>query len=314
VARRSRRPSFLENLSAVFIAGVILVTMVLHVGLGVAPEDAARLAVVGVAAMLSVSVLSMAATMARQAIHHQSRRRAAKKPIKGRHRVPRGLIRRIDRRAGKRIRQYGAHLARKRNNCWNPDAPGKIDQAKWIKEQDDFIDDILLEGVREPHRTAILRRNGLVAGWRRRIEAAVNEHDHDRASAGAGLDFRPGMDGFEYEAYCARVLTEAGWKVWNKGDTGDQGVDLVAERRDMIVAIQCKRYRSAVGNSAVQEIFAGRLTVSPKAYAAVCSNAEYTRSAKELAETTGVYLLQHDDLPKLHDLIARHADPLKEAA
>jgi restriction system protein len=145
----------------------------------------------------------------------------------------------------------------------------------------------------------------LIAAWRRRIDAAANEADRSRANIGKGLHFQPGMEGFEYEAFVSRILTDAGWKVWNKGDSGDQGVDVVAEGFGVIVAIQCKRYQGSVGNSAVQEIYAGRLIIDPRARAAVCSNAEYTRSAKQLAAATGVLLMHHDDLPNLKQLVEK---------
>ena len=309
MARRSRQgPSFLETLAGVFIAGVVLASLVLTLGLGVEVTDAFRLAIVGVGAMLSVSVLSLGATLARRAVSGGSSK------TKLRNRVPIGLARRVDRRAGKKIRQHAHELSRQRGRCAAAGNYGVVDGAKWRREQDTFIDTVLLQGVKDKYKTALKRRARLINGWRRRIDAAANRCEHERASAGVGLDFRPGMDGFEYEAYCARVLTDAGWKVSNKGDTGDQGVDLIAQRKDMIVAIQCKRYRGSVGNSAVQEIFAGRLTVSPKAHAAVVTNAAFTRSAKELAQATGVYLLQHDDLPQLENLIQSKAPVLKVAA
>jgi restriction system protein len=300
-------------LLATFIAGVTLLSLALTASLQVDYEDAVRLSAVGMALLLSGYVLATAIDLAHKRFPARVRRKtgragAAKPPL------PQGLVRRIDRRAGQRIRAHAAELSRERSQCWDPTARGRVDQEKWTRAQDAFIDKVLLEGVAESHRKALKRRGGLIAAWRRRIEAAANEHDRARASAGRGVDFRPGMEGFEYEAYCARVLTEAGWKVWNKGDTGDQGVDLIAEGKGVIVAIQCKRYRGTVGNEAVQQIFAGRLTVSPKARAAVVTNADYTRSAKELAEAAGVLLLHHDDLPQLAELLEKGAPALKKAA
>lgn len=338
VARRSRRkPSFIESLSAVFLAGVTLLALVLTLGLGVEPTDAVRLAVVGAAAMLSVSVLSMAATMAgdmmfggarsrtRSGRSRSSSRSGARSKSKSgsrsttsrkrtQTRVPRGLVRRIDRRAGKLIRKHRDVLARKRQQACHHHEYGCVDHAKWKREQDTFIDTVILEGVSDSNRTALKRRARLVNAWRRRIDAAASEAERSRADAGVGMDFRPGMDGSEYEAYCGRILAEAGWKVWNKGDSGDQGVDLVAERDGVTVAIQCKRYRSSVGNSAVQEIYAGKATVSASAMAAVVTNAPYTRSAKELAGVTGVFLLHHDELPQLDDIVSGSGPVLAAAA
>jgi restriction system protein len=315
VARRSRRkPTFLESLLATYITAVAVVAAALTAGLQIEPPDAVRLAAIGVGAVMAVYVLSAGMAAARRRFPTASSRSTGGRTSTRRQKLPRGLVRRIDRRSGQRIRSHGGALARKRAQCWNPQSRDRLDHVKWTREQDEFIDDVLLEGVAEPHKRALKRRAGLIAAWRRRIDAAANGHDRARADAGHGIDFRPGMEGFEYEAYCARILTEAGWKVWNKGDSGDQGVDLVAERGDVIVAIQCKRYRGSVGNSAVQEIYAGRLTVDARARAAVVSNADYTRSAKELAEATGVLLLHHEELLSLADLVARRPAVVSKAA
>jgi HJR/Mrr/RecB family endonuclease len=73
---------------------------------------------------------------------------------------------------------------------------------------------------------------------------------------------------------------------------------VIAEMRGKRVVIQCKRYTSSIGNSAVQEAFAGKSFESAD-HAAVVSNAEFTRGARQLADTTHVILLHHDELSKL---------------
>lgn len=300
-----RNAGFLETLSAAFIAGVIAVSVVITPLLEVEYPDAVRLAVVGVGALMCVYVLNVGFTLAGRRLSAATRPSRSSGARRKGPKLSRGMVRRIDRRAGQRIRHHGALLARKRAQCWDPQARNRTNEPKWVNEQDEFIDSVILEGVAEAHQKAIKRRSGLVAAWRRRIEAAANEADRARANIGKGLHFQPGMEGFEYEAYVSRVLSDHGWKVWNKGDSGDQGVDVVAEGFGVIVAIQCKRYQGSVGNSAVQEIYAGRLIIDPRARAAVCTNAEYTRSAKQLAAATGVLLLHHDDLPKLREMVEK---------
>jgi restriction system protein len=313
VAQHSRRKTgYLERQLAAFIAGSALLSLGLAPALGITFPDAVRLALISMVMLQSVYLLSSAASSATAGIKSPSVAKPghANKDSE----LPDGFVHGVEQRAHQRIRAQAALLSRKRSACWDAGARGKVDRAKWAHEQDEFISRELLAGVPERHKEALKRRTGLIAEWRRKIEDAANDYDRKRASAGKGLDFTPGMDGFEYEAFVARILTEAGWNVWNKRDTGDQGVDVVAEGFGVIVAIQCKRYRSSVGNAAVQQIYAGRLTVSPKARAAVVTNADYTRSAKELADTTGVLLLHHDDLPKLKDLVNEPVKELNKAA
>jgi hypothetical protein len=73
---------------------------------------------------------------------------------------------------------------------------------------------------------------------------------------------------------------------------------VVAEKAGKRLVVQCKKYSSPVGNGAVQEIHAARVFENAN-FAAVVSNAGYTKSAKELARATSVFLLHHLDLLRI---------------
>lgn len=109
------------------------------------------------------------------------------------------------------------------------------------------------------------------------------------------LDWSPAMSPVAYERYCAEVLRYAGWQAHTTSTTGDQGIDVLANKQGVRVVIQCKLYSNPVGNSAVQQALAGRAFVNAH-LAVVVSNAAYTRSARVLAQRTGVHLLHHRDL------------------
>lgn len=116
------------------------------------------------------------------------------------------------------------------------------------------------------------------------------------------IDFET-MSGAMFEIFCQETLQNTGWSVVRKGGTGDQGVDLIAKREGVVVAIQCKRYSKPVGNKAVQEVEAGR-QFEQAHRAAVVSTADYTPAARQLASSLGVLLLHHEDLERLHEVIA----------
>ncbi len=98
------------------------------------------------------------------------------------------------------------------------------------------------------------------------------------------------LDGPEFEAYVALVLEDNGFKhvALTKG-SGDQGVDILAERNGRSYAIQCKNYEGAVGNFAVQEAYTGAQFYGCEKAVVICPG-EFTRGAKELAQSTGVLL------------------------
>lgn len=104
------------------------------------------------------------------------------------------------------------------------------------------------------------------------------------------------MEGHDFEYFCADVLQRQGYEnVEVTKSSGDQGVDVLAERDGIRYAVQCKRYSQSVGNKAVQEIYAGK-----KFYhchvGIVMTNNYFTQSAKDLAREDGIILWDKDYL------------------
>jgi restriction system protein len=99
----------------------------------------------------------------------------------------------------------------------------------------------------------------------------------------------------EYEIFCSKRLQNAGWQARTTKASGDQGIDIVASINGIKAVFQCKLYSKPVGNSAVQEISAGR-GYEEAVIAAVISNNSFTKSARQLAQSLNVDLLHHDDI------------------
>ncbi len=113
------------------------------------------------------------------------------------------------------------------------------------------------------------------------------------------------LDGPEFEAYVALVLRDNGFKhVELTAGSGDQGVDILAERNSKRYAIQCKNYEGAVGNFAVQEAYAGAQHYGCDVAAVICP-CEFTRAAKELAASTGVLLWDEKKLSRMMKISGR---------
>ena len=98
------------------------------------------------------------------------------------------------------------------------------------------------------------------------------------------------MEGHNFEHWCANLLQDMGYHdVKVTPGSGDQGVDVLAQKDGIKYAVQCKCYSSDLGNTPVQEVLAGK-----KFYhchvGAVMTNQYFTKGAKELAAETGVLL------------------------
>lgn len=105
-------------------------------------------------------------------------------------------------------------------------------------------------------------------------------------------------DPFEFEHWTAEVLNNFGWNAQATQGSGDQGADVVAELYGHTCIIQCKLYKNAVGNKAVQEVDAAR-TFFDGDSAVVVGKSGFTRSAKQLAEKNDVRLVDVSELSEL---------------
>ncbi len=102
----------------------------------------------------------------------------------------------------------------------------------------------------------------------------------------------------EYEHKIAQLLQGLGFQTRVTKASGDQGCDVIAEKNGVSFAIQCKLYSTPVGNKAVQEVNAARDFYN-KDFGVVVTNSSYTKSARQLAQTSSVILLSDTQLEEL---------------
>jgi HJR/Mrr/RecB family endonuclease len=107
------------------------------------------------------------------------------------------------------------------------------------------------------------------------------------------------MEGHEFEYFCAELLERCGFEeVEVTRGSGDQGVDILAKKEDIRYAIQCKNYSTPLGNTPVQEVYAGK-TFYRCHVGVVMTNSTFTKGAVELADSVGVILWDKDRLDKM---------------
>lgn len=101
------------------------------------------------------------------------------------------------------------------------------------------------------------------------------------------------MDGLQFEHRCAELLRYRGFhKVTVTKGSGDQGVDILAQKNGIKFGIQCKYYSHPVGNKAIQEAYAGADFYDCDK-AMVMTNSTFTKAARELADKLEVELWEH---------------------
>jgi restriction system protein len=203
-----------------------------------------------------------------------------------------------DRAATKHVRA----LATKRVHMRSPDEYGNVSDEGWEKHLTQFVKKTLVpefERRKVDHLFTTDTKQQLKR-LRKRINRIIDRH---QAVGQLETSEEYLLSGREYEIYCKRILEEADWSVVLTPGSGDQGADIIAERNDIRVVVQCKFYNSPVGNKAVQEAYAAAGFQDAHS-AVVVTNSIFTKSARQLAHKNNVVLMHHEDLAGLEDVLA----------
>ena len=103
-------------------------------------------------------------------------------------------------------------------------------------------------------------------------------------------DLKKNMSGQQFEEYVQEILKRNGYKhVQLTKRTGDYGIDILADKKGVHYAIQCKYYSKPVGVSAVQQAYSGCQYYECDE-AIVITNHSFTNQAHALASSNGVRL------------------------
>lgn len=128
---------------------------------------------------------------------------------------------------------------------------------------------------------------------------AASENDSTR-----NLEKSNYQKGVEHEDECIALFRENGWTALDTPKSGDAGADIIATKRGLKVAVQCKNWSSKVGTTAIQEV------VSAKGYydadfAVLLTETNVTRQAEVVAEKLKVIIARKSDIPELEVLMIK---------
>jgi len=216
------------------------------------------------------------------------------------------------------IEKYIPTLALKCEQLTFIDDYGDYDFEFWFNERDKFIikklfhfTDFLTEKINSKLRLyfgssipenmyetcldiiseTVNRKIGL------KIETLVDNYEFPDSNEEIDLD-----DPIEYEKYIEYIFNSNGWQAHQTRSTGDQGADVIAKKGDFTCIIQCKLYSQPVGNKAVQECYSAKRFYNGNDGLVVTNNS-FTKSAKMLAESTGIKLLHHSEIENYIELL-----------
>lgn len=195
----------------------------------------------------------------------------------------------------KLVRTHLKTLVLKRARGFTRDDYGRLLDSGWSKEIAYFHEHVIPESLRTDLGLSDVAH--LIEQEIRRLpESTIEQWTMASAMASAIAS------GEEFELFVSDRLEDSGWSVRHTGKSGDQGADLVAEKAGVSVAVQCKMLAQPVGNKAVQEALAAQRYYATD-HAAVISNAAFTKSAVQLAQSANVLLVHTSGLDGLDDLV-----------
>lgn len=97
------------------------------------------------------------------------------------------------------------------------------------------------------------------------------------------------MNGCDFENFVALLFTKMGYETIVTKGSGDQGIDVIAEKNNVKIGVQAKCYSGSVSNSAIQEVVAGAQHYGCDKSIVITNNV-FSKSAIDLAQSNNVIL------------------------
>lgn len=132
------------------------------------------------------------------------------------------------------------------------------------------------------------------------IKIAIDGHEKELRYAriqAIDIDDVDNMSGSDFEYYVAEIMAGQGFNTSVVGQSGDMGVDVVAEKNGSKYAVQVKRHSSNISRRAVSDAVAGK-NYYDCTHSMVVTNSYYTKGAVALSESTGCILVDREKLAK----------------
>jgi restriction system protein len=109
---------------------------------------------------------------------------------------------------------------------------------------------------------------------------------------------------FDFELFIARLLQELGYKTEVTRKTSDFGIDIIAQKQNKKVAVQCKRHdeNNLIGNKYIQQLL-GSMNYVDANHSIFITTSYFTKNAIQQAKNSPIELWDKDTL---HNLVKKH--------
>jgi restriction system protein len=122
------------------------------------------------------------------------------------------------------------------------------------------------------------------------------------------------LDGRTFELEVANLLNRLGMKAHATKQSGDGGIDVIADDGNGKIIIQCKRYKKPIGPSVVRELFGVMLHCGAER-GSIFASGGFTKGARDFAEGKNIKLVDLYEILQFHMNIEKDSpDPSLEMA
>ncbi len=127
-------------------------------------------------------------------------------------------------------------------------------------------------------------------------ETALKNYSITKSFENDGMEILDRLKPFEFEEWVAEFMRKCGYNAYTTSKSGDYGADVILEKDDRRIAIQCKLSQSILGIKCVQEIIAGVVYHHANEGWVFSTAPGFTPQACRLAECANVKLFMRPTL------------------
>ncbi len=128
------------------------------------------------------------------------------------------------------------------------------------------------------------------------IKLALEKRKVNKFLQNISIDNVDALDGYDFEVLTSVLLKNCGFKCKLTPKSKDYGVDILASKNGLTLAVQTKLYYNhSVGNKGVQEAFSGKKYFDAN-IAVLITNSIFTKNAVNSAKKLNVMLLGREEL------------------
>ncbi len=107
-----------------------------------------------------------------------------------------------------------------------------------------------------------------------------------------------GISGWEFEKIIAELFKKLGYTVSVTKGSGDEGIDLFLEKEGLRAGVQCKRWKTMIGQRVIREFYGSLIHAKLKKGFIITTN-RFSKAAKDFVRGKSIILIDREELRRI---------------